>query len=128
MSIKDRVRVLATTISNKEMGKDQEMMLDIVHGFGKNCIAYIEGIANIENVLNIGRFRLEPKDYRDEVRRLNERRSILHNVIKGDCTILNRFCQSYDIENIYDGNLEDHHEVAEFAKKYIYELWKDRQK
>lgn len=127
MSIKDRVRILATTISNKEMGEDQEMMLDIVHGFEKNCIAYIEGVANMENVLNIGRFRLEPEDYRAEVRRLDERRSILHNVVIGDCTILNRFCQSYNIENIYEGNLADRYEVAEFAKKYIDELWQDRQ-
>lgn len=101
----------------KVAGKeDLEIIQDSIDSFP----AYINTIVKMETGIKIARFRCNSQEeFIEEVQRLDRNRHFSHNAAIVSVKILNRLCNSYGVEEIYQGDIEDRQEVATFAKKIV---------
>lgn len=126
MGIKDQVRELMSSISKIDNNEDREFQIEMLENLAVECADYISAVANMENSINVARFRLDGEDYRDLIVNLDKSRSRKHNVVISSVKVLNKLCFMHDLDKIYKGDVESRIEIAEFAKDYIDELWKER--
>ena len=119
MSIKDKIKKLAVSITNKSD-------IEIVDTVLKDCNDYVLAVANMERSTMMNKFLLEGQDYRDSITALDKYRRACHNSAIVGVKIINKLCNLYDVEAVFDGNIEDRIEVANFCINLINELFEER--
>jgi len=102
--------------------------IEFVEKYARKCGEYVEKVNAMETAINIGRYRMEPEEYREYVMELDRIRKIAHDALIADTKMLNRICEIYNYPPIYTGSLDDRNEIAEFAKKIVDEFFEGRQK
>lgn len=126
MSIKVQIKELMDKIDKIDNSEERELQLEMMEGLEKDSVEYLAAVTNMENAINVARFRLEGEEFRDCISNLDNLRSKKHNVLISTVKVLNRLCFLHNIPSIYKGDVNNRYEIAEFAKEYIDELWKER--
>lgn len=119
MLLKACLRELVSRLSKEDM----EMVEDIVNDFS----SYIKKVADMENAINVARFRMEGQEYRDHITNLDTQRRIAHNASIVRVKVLNRLCKLNDLDSIYTGDIDNRNEVAEFCMVVTKELFDERE-
>jgi hypothetical protein len=121
--IKDRVNALLAKIKNDP---DQ---VSLVRDMIDSCANYVDTVVNMENMINIYRFRTEdPAELRVMIQRLDQTRRIVHNAVISNVRIVDRLCRINNVEPVFGGLDEDRLAVAEFAKQVVDEFFEERKK
>lgn len=105
-----------------------EDTLALIEDQMNNLASYVDSVYAMEVQIQTLRFRLEGEDYREAVSALDKRRRSAHEAAIAGCSILNRVAKMVGVEDMYSGNLEDRHEVAEFCIAVVDELFHGRTK
>ena len=109
-------------VADKE---DLDIIQDSIDSFPK----YIDSIVKMEVGATIAKHRCNTQDeFVAEIQRLDKNRRIIHNSAITSAKILNRLCNLYKIEKIYEGDVEDRYEVADFAKEVVDVYYQIRKK
>ena len=61
--------------------------------------------------------------FQSAVKELDNSRRIYHNAAISACNILNRLSEKFGLEPFFDGDTKDRHQVAEFAGRFVNELY-----
>jgi len=121
--IKERINALLEKI------KDDPDLVSLVRDMVDSCANYVDTVVNMENMINIYRFRTEdPAEFGIMVQRLDQTRRFVHNSVISNVRIIDRLCKLNNVELVYGGSDEDRLAVAEFAKKVVDEFFEDRKK
>lgn len=121
--IKNKVNALLEKI------KDDADKTSLVRDMVDSCANYVDTVVNMENAINVYRFRVEdPSELRVMIQRLDQTRRIVHNTVISNVRIVDRLCKINGVEPVFGGLDEDRLAIAEFAKKVVDEFFKDRKK
>jgi len=121
--IKNKVNALLEKI------KDDADKTSLVRDMVDSCANYVDTIVNVENAINVYRFRVEdPSELRVMIQQLDQTRRIVHNALISNVRIVDRLCKMEGVEPIFGGSDEDRLAVAEFAKRVVDEYFEDRKK
>lgn len=115
-------KFLALVNANKENDFVLRMITNYMNALGD----YVSSVYRMEMQMPVLRFRLEGDAFRDAVTDLDRARRNAHEAAIAACSILNRICEKSGVENIFDGNLEDRYEVADFCMSTVETIFKDR--
>ena len=86
----------------------------------ESFITYVKTVARMEKEIPLIRIRsLSQEELIEGIQQLDTRRRRAHNSAIASVSILNRICKLYGIEELYEGNLDDRQEVAQFAKDIV---------
>ncbi len=92
----------------------QERLLNQVQNMIDQAGAYVEAVMAMESRIEVLRFRMEPEDYRIAVAQLDSRRKSMHDALISLVNIVNRICEKFSQEKIYQGD-NDRISIAQFA-------------
>lgn len=92
----------------------QERLLVQVQNMIDQAGAYVKTVMMMESRIEILRFRMEPEDYRIAVAQLDSRRKSMHDALISMVNMVNRFCDNFEQEKIYQGD-NDRISIAQFA-------------
>jgi len=121
--IKERINALLKKI------KDDPDLVSLVRDMVDSCANYVDTVVNMENAINVYRFRVEdPSELRVMIQRLDQTRRIVHNTVISNVRIVDRLCKINGVEPVFGGLDEDRLAIAEFAKKVVDEFFEDRKK
>ncbi len=121
--IKNKVNALLEKI------KDDADKTSLVRDMVDSCANYVDTVVNVENAINVYRFRVEdPSELRVMIQRLDQTRRIVHNTVISNVRIVDRLCKINGVEPVFGGLDEDRLAIAEFAKKVVDEFFEDRKK
>lgn len=121
--IKNKVNALLEKI------KDDADKTSLVRDMVDSCANYVDTVVNMENAINVYRFRVEdPSELRVMIQRLDQTRRIVHNTVISNVRIVDRLCKINGVEPVFGGLDEDRLAIAEFAKKVVDEFFEDRKK
>mgnify|MGYP001383624584 FL=1 len=121
--IKERINALLEKI------KDDPDLVSLVRDMVDSCANYVDTVVNMENAINVYRFRVEdPSELRVMIQRLDQTRRIVHNTVISNVRIVDRLCKINGVEPVFGGLDEDRLAIAEFAKKVVDEFFEDRKK
>lgn len=113
---------LAAQISKTKNNDDLEMLEDAENDFSY----YVKTVTDMENGLTVAKFRLEGEEYRNYIENLDKQRRAAHNAAIVSVKILNKFCNLYNTDLIFTGNIENRIEVGNFCMKVVNELFENR--
>lgn len=108
--------------------KDNDFVLKMIVNYMNALGDYVASVYRMEMQMPILRFRLDGEEFRDAVMDLDRARRIAHESAIAACGILNRICEKSGVENLFDGNVEDRNEVADFCMSAVDTIFKDRAK
>jgi len=121
--IKNKVNALLEKI------KDYADKTSLVRDMVDSCANYVDTVVNMENAINVYRFRVEdPSELRVMIQRLDQTRRIVHNTVISNVRIVDRLCKINGVEPVFGGLDEDRLAIAEFAKKVVDEFFEERRK
>ena len=121
--IKERINALLEKI------KDDPDLVSLVRDMVDSCANYVDTVVNMENAINVYRFRVEdPSELRVMIQRLDQTRRIVHNTVISNVRIVDRLCKINGVEPVFGGLDEDRLAVAEFAKQVVDEFFEERRK
>ena len=121
--LKNKVNALLDKI------KDDADKTSLVRDMVDSCANYVDTVVNVENAINVYRFRVEdPSELRVMIQRLDQTRRIVHNTVISNVRIVDRLCKINGVEPVFGGLDEDRLAIAEFAKKVVDEFFEDRKK
>lgn len=115
---------IARELTQKLNKEDKDIVEDIINDFS----TYIKKVADMENAINVARFRLQGQEYRDYISNLDTQRRAAHNNAIVGVKMLNRLCKMNEMPEIYTGNMDDRNEVAEFCMAVVKELFNERER
>ena len=107
-------------------GEDRTLEKEMVKQLALECSEYISSVSNMENAINIARFRLDIADYQDLITNLDKSRVSKHNVVISGVKVLNKLSYVHGLAPIFVGDVNSRIQVAEFAKQYVDELFNER--
>ena len=84
---------------------------------------YVNIVASMEYRIPILRFGLEGDELKDAIMTLDRQRKVCHDDVINTCKVLNRICDHLGLQKFYEGNVNDRHQVAEFAGRFVGELY-----
>lgn len=119
---KKLIENLALKISKTKNNDDLEMLEDVEKDFSY----YVKAVTDMENGLTVARFRLEGEEYRTYIENLDRQRRAAHDAAIVSVKILNKFCNLYNADPIFIGDIEDRVQVGNFCMKVVNELFKNR--
>lgn len=108
--------------------RNDEMALELIENNMDSLNAYVTAVYAMEVQLQTLRFRLEGEEYRDAVMTIDRRRRNAHEAAIASCSVLNRIAAMEGVAPIYDGDLNDRYQVADFCIAIVEELFKGRTK
>lgn len=101
--------------------------LDIIEDCIDSFPAYINSIVRMEQGIQLAKFRCYTQEsYIEEVERLDRYRQLKHNSVISSVSILNRLCDLYEVEQIYqkknkdiDDEVDNRIDIADFSKEVV---------
>lgn len=119
---KKLIENLALEILKTKNNDDLEMLEDAENDFSY----YVKTVTDMENGISIAKFRLEGEEHRNYIKNLDNQRRSAHNAAIVSVKILNKFCNLYNADPIFTGNIENRIEVGNFCMEVVNELFENR--
>lgn len=89
---------------------------------------YVCVVNEMERIINILRFRMDPEEYRIKIQELDTKRRITHNSVISGIKMMNRICRKINIPIVYDGDESDRYAIADFAGTISKEFFAKRKR
>lgn len=109
-----------------ESFKGDTLVIEMVNDLLDSYATYIQYVVNMENAISVQKFRMEPEDHRELITNLDRNRRFVHNGIIAGTSMLNNICKSKSIEPLFNGDINDRVQIAEFAKAICDEMFSSR--
>lgn len=109
----------------KSCGKDEELFDFIEMGMNA-MVNYVGKVAHMEYCIPLYNGRYEGQEYRDKVQELDERRRMAHESAISAVDSLTRLAKNLGVEPMFDGNLEDRYQIADFCEAMVREFFINR--
>jgi predicted nucleic acid-binding protein len=110
MKIIERMNRLIEVANQEDLGYTEDAIRD--------CCDYFTSVLKMETGIRIAKFRANTqKEYIDIVENLDRSRRYKHNSAIVSVKVLNRLCEIYGVEAIFQGNIDDRQEVANFIQE-----------
>lgn len=100
--------------------------IELVEQALESCNRYVRSVVNMENAIGVARFRMEASEYRAYIQQLDYSRKINHNATIVNVKLLNRLCDLYGVEPVYEGDVDNRKEVAAFAFRVVQDYFEGR--
>jgi hypothetical protein len=84
---------------------------------------YVRSVVNMESVIPILRATKDGDEFRQKVQELDSTRKVYHDAAISACTSINRLCEILKVEPFFEGDVSDRHQVANFAGRFVDELY-----
>ena len=101
---------------------DYEIIEDLV----KCCTDYMADVDVGETQIKRFYATLEGDDLRDAVMNVDRRRRNYHEAAIASCKMINRFAHASGVGNIFNGNIDNRYEVADFCLEITSTLYQNR--
>lgn len=113
-----------------ETYKDDEFVLDMINDTLDLAYNYVLQVNIMETQISVLKFKLEGYDYRMMVQEIDNQRRVTYNALIVSLKALNRFLKSDNREDlkIFDGNIEDRYEVADWAGEISKQIFINRKR
>ena len=121
MGISERVNALLGVLNNS-ITREQEIAL--VNRFVSQCLKYLDIVVNQVFVSQL-LLHNDSLECRQELARMDEKRSRIHDSLIAQLGAVNRLCSKYEVEPLYEGS-KDRREIGNFAMELIYEYFQAR--
>lgn len=110
--------------------REDKEIIDFVNNTLNNMSYYVHSVVEMENLINIQKFRLSPEEFREQLESYDRRRKTSHDAVIIGVKFLNRIYKMIPNteELFFEGNVEDRYEVANFAKRIVDEIFENRKK
>lgn len=99
-----------------------EIIEDTINSYGD----YVNYVYKMESKKVIFRLKLEPLEYRALVQDMDANRTNIHNAAIASTRMINRLCETKDLEIFYQGDIDDRVEIAEFIKEVVVNIFENR--
>lgn len=109
MSLLEIVNALTTAF------KEDKDLLELLNETLNGCSEYVHAVNSMENCQRVLKFRLEPEDYKERLKALDQNRRILHNATISGIKAINRLCKTSNLPPLYEGDESDRYAIADFA-------------
>lgn len=109
-----------------EAYSDDDMVLDMIASNMNNLGNYVDSVYSMEYRIPILRARLDAVDFQDAVMDLDRGRRNAHEAAISSVKILNRVAGKAGLPPLYDGDVENRYQVADFCMEVVKELFDDR--
>ena len=119
MGIKEKYQALVHACSNDDM-------LDIIINDMKSLEHYVNAVYNMEITIPLVLARYEGQDVRDRVEELDKNRNIAHERAILAVKRLNRFSGILGTSALFDGDVDDRYQVADFCFYVVSEVFQNR--
>lgn len=106
--------------------KEDADMLEIVNSDIAALGLYVNAVYMMETTLPIIRVRYDGEELRDRVERLDRNRRDYHERAIMGVKRLNRFAAMMNVEEIFDGDVNDRYAIADFCMETVTEIFNDR--
>lgn len=104
--------------------KDDPDMLEFLGDQFDTFGDYVNAVARMEYKIPILRATKDDvADFQNAVQELDKMRRVYHNSAINACNILNRFSAKLGLEPFYEGSTDDRYQVADFAGRFVNELY-----
>lgn len=113
-------------VNSAHKDDDPEFILESIKMAMKSFCDYVDVVYNMETRIKIAATRYEGSDYREFVMNLDRGRRIAHENAIGQLSMLNRLCKMLEVEPLFDGDLNDRYQVADFCMAITKELFDKR--
>ena len=112
------------SLVQKFSGEDLKILEEMLN----QCGQYIEKVNNMGNVTAIAKFYIEGDEYRERLSNIDKTRSFVHNGLIVNVKLVNKLCQLYNLEPIFNGDTGDRIAVAEFAIEVVLDNFENRKR
>jgi len=122
---KELIKILKSNSSTDEkVTMAVKMMEDNMESFND----YVNTVVNGEVKIALAYATLEGQELRDRVMELDYRRRCSHEAAISSVGICNRIASMYGVGNIYEGEITDRYQVADFCQEVVNDLFTNRSK
>lgn len=111
-----------------EVYKDDEGMLFMISNTLKSCSKYVDLINQQEILVTVDKYALSKEVLLERIKSLDNQRRATHNGIISGLKLINRLCDSNNIDKFYSGDEEDRYQVADFAMELTNNAFVNRKK
>ena len=125
-NIKEQFNVLISNLRELKEIDVSEDCIAYVEDIINTCASYINRVTQMESAISTARFIMEAEDYRTYISNLDRSRKIEHDGLMANLAILNRYCRLANIPAIYNKDLNNRYEAAEFAMTVVKAFFDDR--
>ena len=102
-----------------EYFKTDHDVLDIIKTDITHLQEYVQAVYSMETLIPIYRVRYDGDDLRYHIEKLDNARRDKHNLAIMSVKRLNRFADLADLPHLFDGNVDDRYEVADFCMNTV---------
>ncbi len=129
----DEIENLLKAVSQSKDRKERDMDFDDIEGCIMSYTDYHNEAVNQGRMLTMAKFRFDDDKFADLIGTLHEKRKGLHKDMITKTIMLNRLCDKYDVQKIYQGPLDEmkgrsdddtRFGVAGFAEQLCYDFFK----
>jgi hypothetical protein len=120
MELGKQINSLVQKFSGEDLKTLEEML--------NQCGQYIEKVNNMGNVTAVAKYYAESDEYRELFSNIDKTRSSVHDGLIVSVKLVNKLCQLYNLEPIFNGDTEDRITVAEFAMEVVLENFENRKR
>lgn len=107
--------------------KHDSDLLQIIEDDMDSFRRYIDAVYSMEYSIPIIRARYEGQDVRDRIMVLDKNRRMAHDRAIVAVKRLNRYSEMYGVHKIFQGDVEDRYQVADFCQDIVDEFFGERE-
>ena len=125
---KEKFVALADAVGKKP--ENAEKVTSMIELNMEHLVDYVKAVYMMEVTMQLQRARLgeDSREYAEKLAELDHKRRSHHECAIAAVSVVNRMCGIYGVESIFDGNLDDRYEVADFCGNLVDEIFGSRDK
>lgn len=113
-----------------EVYKDDELIIEMLNDTINDASKYVDVVTRNEALIKTLRFRLEGYDFRIRVQELDDLRRRTHNGLIANLKSLNRLLVTDKKDDLllFEGDINDRYQVADWAMEAVSNIFTNRRK
>lgn len=118
---------LADAAAKAENG---EKITGMIENNMETLVDYVKSVYMMEVSLTLSRVRLgdDSREFAERVAELDRKRRICHEAAIASVSALNRMCDFFKVARVFEGDIDNRYEVADFCGNMVDEIFKSRDK
>lgn len=121
--MKNKIEELYALINKEEDEDLRDMYADAVKSALMACASYVKRVAQMEQRIQLARFRMEGEEYREFVMELDRSRRYHHDSMMGQINMMNRIAARLGKDAIADVDENNRETYADFAMRVVNEYF-----
>lgn len=108
---------------NEMLNKFDELDLEALQMMLKNCTDYLDKVVKFVTSPALIGAKMDGEEKRKAIEQLDVDRHNTHEALISSVKMVNRICQLYGMDPIYDGDMANRYDIAMFAEKLVSEIY-----